>query len=418
MVKLERLRVNGFKNIKEANLTIGDFNVIVGSNNCGKSNLMRVISFLNFILNESNDEVKAKFEEGFWGTDFGAVMPNNIKNMHHDKDGEVMFELDYSDSITNKLFQYQLSLGWSFSTETYTVQYYFKDELLRYRTMGKPGPYTKVFSRTTKDKDSNSKVDLSNNLKLFNEIPNYASVVGLLKLFSVGDDEVSDAINSLNKIIKTPTFYFSNLALYKVDNPIRKYKGRTVSFDLESEIIELHDGEKWKLFKQVVDSVLNMHEVEVFSFKGSFDEDDEEIDEIEDKHLVFYQHEGYKNLNELSDGTVLILALIVKTLSSKNDLILIEEPENSTHPKALVDLLEFLRSFSTEKQFIITSHSIPIINKSRLNDIIVGGVDDKGESEFTNISEKADLLKRLKKGYVSFSEEIFFAEDENVHEEM
>jgi predicted ATPase len=418
MIKLEKLKIKGFKNIREAELDIGNFNVIVGPNNSGKSNLLRVISFLNFILNESNDEVKEQFDQGFWNTDFGSVMPAYIKNPTKDKKGEIEFDLDFSDTVSNKQFKYQLALGWNFSSNTYMTKYYFKNEVLKYRVIGKTGPSSKVFSRTTKNIKSNSVVDFGGNFKLFNEVPNHASIVGLLKIFSHSDDVVSDAVKSLNKIIKTPIFYFSNLALYKHDNPIRKYKGRTVSCDLESEIIDLYDTPNWGLFRDVVQSVLSMHDIEVFSYTGSYDEDDEDVEEIEEKHLVFYQFNGYKNLKELSDGTVLILALIVKTLSSDNDLILIEEPENSTHPKALVDLYEFLKSFSTEKQFIITSHSIPIINKSRVNDIIVGSIDRNGTSEFTNISEKTELVKRLKKGYVSFSEEIFFSEDTGVYEEL
>ena len=111
------------------------------------------------------------------------------------------------------------------------------------------------------------------------------------------------------------------------------------------------------------------------------------------KNLAFKHFNVTKNLNHFSDGTILIIALITKILSSENDIFLIEEPENSTHPKALVDLLLFLKSFSENKQFIITSHSIAILNKTKTDNIIVSSINDEGKSVFYNITNKTDLKR-------------------------
>jgi predicted ATP-dependent endonuclease of OLD family len=91
---------------------------------------------------------------------------------------------------------------------------------------------------------------------------------------------------------------------------------------------------------------------------------------------------------------------------------LIEEPENSIHPKALVDLFSFIKSFSESKQFIITSHSITLINKARIDEIIVSTIKENGLCEFYNVNDQKDLRNRLKKSRTSFSDELFFAMDD------
>ena len=109
---------------------------------------------------------------------------------------------------------------------------------------------------------------------------------------------------------------------------------------------------------------------------------------------------------------MLILALITKILSTNNCLFLIEEPENSTHPKALVDLMAFLKSFSENTQFIISSHSIAILNKTKIEDIIVSTETYSGFCDLYNITSKKELKNRLKKSRVNFSDELFFAIDD------
>ena len=37
--RIERLRISGFKSIRDADLTLGPLNVVIGANGAGKSNL-------------------------------------------------------------------------------------------------------------------------------------------------------------------------------------------------------------------------------------------------------------------------------------------------------------------------------------------------------------------------------------------
>ncbi len=225
------------------------------------------------------------------------------------------------------------------------------------------------------------------------KVPNHFSVIRLLKIISEVKEDYKDAIDSFNEILRTPIFYFSHIELLKSDKErLNSFNGRVVSFELEQEIVALEESKKWNIFKESIKDILNIEDVDVMKFGGESKKDKIPLT----KHLHFTHNGTYKTLNQFSDGTLLIIALVTKILSTKNHLFLIEEPENSTHPKALIDLISFLKSFSENAQFIITSHSIAILNKTRIEDIIANSINNKGLSEFYNVVSRRDLKTKLK----------------------
>ena len=45
-MKLKEIRVDGYKNLINCRIPLGDFNVLVGPNNSGKTNLLETISIV------------------------------------------------------------------------------------------------------------------------------------------------------------------------------------------------------------------------------------------------------------------------------------------------------------------------------------------------------------------------------------
>ncbi len=62
-------------------------------------------------------------------------------------------------------------------------------------------------------------------------------------------------------------------------------------------------------------------------------------------------------LDEMGEGTINILGLLVDICISDDKLFLIEELENDIHPKALKSLLELIIKKSENNQFVISTHS-------------------------------------------------------------
>ncbi|QWV94884.1 AAA family ATPase [Geomonas oryzisoli] len=85
---------------------------------------------------------------------------------------------------------------------------------------------------------------------------------------------------------------------------------------------------------------------------------------------LFFKEENINRpwtVEDISDGTIQTLAMLVSTVDPRSTLLFIEEPENSVHPWIIRKLIMRLRSLSEKKTVIITSHSpvlIDLINPS------------------------------------------------------
>ncbi|WP_291726773.1 AAA family ATPase [Bernardetia sp.] len=81
---MERIHIKNFKQIKEADLYLRKFNVIVGEHACGKSTLMKVAYFMHHLQDEIINEVSANapqiFRHNFFGRMKQAV---RIAFVHH-----------------------------------------------------------------------------------------------------------------------------------------------------------------------------------------------------------------------------------------------------------------------------------------------------------------------------------------------
>lgn len=405
MVKIEYYNFSGFKNIDIANVSFSNFNVIIGPNNAGKSNFLQSISFLNHVINGATDEVDENFNKGtFFATSFGQPEKKpTVLNYDKNYNGKIDFELGFLNTENSSHYIYRLSIAFTrlkFEFATYKID----SESLEMKVEGRPGKASTIFNRQGNDIKFRSdipKIGLAS-------IPTHLSVIRLFKLLPV-KNEYSDAIFSLNKVLKTPIFYFSHTELRKAEtaDQVFAYNGRTIAFDLEEEIVALSKTDKWEIFQSAVRNVLNIDEISVLKYKVG-----EEGKQREQYIIAIKQFEAPKRVKEMSDGSILVLALITKILNSEFDIYFIEEPENSTHPKALIDLIQFLQSFSESKQFVITSHSIPILNKTKIDDVITTVINVDGQSEFKNVKSQKELRARLKSSHVNFSDEIFFSNNE------
>jgi len=405
MIRLDDYRLIGYKNILEASLAFNDINVIIGPNNSGKSNFIQSISFVNYVLNSaSTDDLLKFFSEGLSGTYFGEIIPVSEIWLKEANEFIISFHFRFSNSETNRVFNYQLDIEGL--EEFGEVQYKIVKESLDAKEINKPGKPESIFKRSRNRVSFGAKLSKTS---LFEEVPDFFSVIRILKLVFSNDLDgpYLDAINSLNMILKTPIFYFSNLELMKSDtvDRLNLHNGRVVSFELEEEIIKLKKTPNWNIFIEALNNILNIDRANIEEI--AFGEDAR--GKGSKRRFLTFKHFGTsKYLRNFSDGTVLIIALITKILSNESDLIFIEEPENSTHPKALIDLFNFIKSFSENKQFIITTHSIPILNKTKPDNIIVSSVDENGKSTLYNVSTKKELRKRLNQGQINFSDELFF----------
>ena len=96
------------------------------------------------------------------------------------------------------------------------------------------------------------------------------------------------------------------------------------------------------------------------------------------------------NASQLSDGTLRFICLTTLLLQPRElqpDTIIIDEPELGLHPYAITILAEMIRQLSSEKQIIISTQSVELLDEFTAEDVIV--VDRNGNgSQFRRLNSE------------------------------
>lgn len=114
----------------------------------------------------------------------------------------------------------------------------------------------------------------------------------------------------------------------------------------------------------------------------------------EDKHryIVLAYHNGLEVPSwTISDGTLRMLALtILAYLPDIEGTLLIEEPENGIHPKAIETVFQSLSSVYNA-QVLIATHSPVIISAAQIENILCFAKSTEGATDVINGSDHPDL---------------------------
>jgi len=398
MIRIEEFKVKNYKNIGEADLKLSNFNLIVGVNNSGKTNFIQTLSFLDFLINGAIDEVEEGMQSGYFGFTFKGVYPPN--------NGNTEFYLKFFDTEFENIYEYGLSIKWE--NKKGRIKGKIESEYFHYKNIHKTGKATTIFDR-----------DIYKINKLFDDykkaikisyVKEYQSIFRIIKVIPVDNQILNKAINSFDNVLKSPTFFFSSFELSKLrafQMEDAYYGNRLMSFDLEKNIAEIQDTPDWTFFKNTLRNLLDIEYVQVIR--------DENHKPVQGDIVCRVKHHNQtKYIKRLSDGALLLIALLTKILTSKRDIFLIEKPENSLHPTALLGLLDVMASFHKEKQFIITTHSETLVSRAKPEEVIVAKIGESGMSEISNIRNVRELKRKLRNDFINFSDYVFFGEDETV----
>ncbi len=99
----------------------------------------------------------------------------------------------------------------------------------------------------------------------------------------------------------------------------------------------------------------------------------------------------------LSDGSlrfICLMTLLLQPIELLPDTILIDEPELGLHPYAISILADVIGQVSEDKQIIISTQSVELLNHFNANDVIVVNQrDEKSEFQRLNEEQLADWLE-------------------------
>lgn len=333
MAKLNKLTVKGFKSIKSLeDFELKNINILIGANGAGKSNFIGIFRLLNNIYNQ------------------------NLQNYIKTKGGVDSF-FHFGRKNTEELF-----LKFEFGVNGYSCLLKPTDdnflliytEMVSYHNMQKyKKPYTSVIS----EDDYESKIKEHNQ-----KISRYVRIaIKSWKIYHFHDTSDTALVKRASGIN---------------DNLILKEDGENLSAYLymlrEKYLTE---------YKRIVNTIRL-----VLPFFDDFVKRENETT-VQLEWFQKGQPDTPLKAHLLSDGSlrfICLMVLLLQPIELLPDTILIDEPELGLHPYAIAILADVIKQVSEDKQIIISTQSVELVNHFEPNDIIVVN-QDNGISNFERL---------------------------------
>lgn len=343
--QLSRITISGFKSIKKCDINFGKINVLIGSNGAGKSNFISAFTLLQNILSQNLQVFVAQSGMNSLFYNGRKVTEEIDFEVHFGKNsyGFVLIPTDDNRLIFRKEYfgyygQWENESNVSRGAIESQWQSGAHNELDHYviPILEKQNWRVYHFHDTGRSAKVKQEHNISNNKVLMNDAGNLAAFLYRLK---------SNYEKNYKEIVQT----IQLIAPYFADFVLEPQEGN------EEQIVL-----KWQQ-------------------KGCED--------------VF-------NASQLSDGTlrfICLTTLLLQPHELQPATIIIDEPELGLHPYAITIFAEMVRQLSDEKQIIISTQSVEMLNEFDVEDVIVVDRDETG-SKFKRLNEN-ELEVWLKEDY-------------------
>jgi predicted ATPase len=332
MHRLDRIRVAGFKSIRDQTLDLRPLNVLIGANGAGKSNFIEVFRLLHEIVSQNLQLFVARSGGADRLLHFGGKVTE-----------EILLDLDFEQNA------YHCRL-----VPAVDGSLIFAYERMSFEIPGNVNRFN-VIQGAGGQRESALKEELEKHWK---ELHDVAAALQDLKVYHFHDTSPSARVKQVGDVD-------DNVAL-------RPDAGNLAAFLYR---LQVNDP---GTFRNIVDTVRL-----VAPFFGSFDLRPDRLNPRQIK--LEWKEKGsdtYFDAHALSDGTLRFLCLATLLLQpAPPTTILIDEPELGLHPYAITVLADLLRSVAERTQVIVSTQSVTLVNQLSPEDIVV--VDREGrESVF------------------------------------
>lgn len=317
---LHKIKIEGFKSIANAELKLGNLNVVIGANGSGKSNFIEAFRFLEHVLSKNLQL-------------FVASAPDRL--LHHGQKKTPTLSLDFEFS--------QNSYGFKLRAVQDTL--IFEEERVGY-----DGDWSYNESIAYGHKESKLEEAAASH---HNWIPKYVfQKVKSLIVYHFNDTSDTSPAKKINDIDDN-RFFRTNAA----NLPAYLYWLQE-KHPVQFRHIEEHVRLVAPFFDCFVlaPSRLNENKIKLeWRQKGS---------------------DAYFDAYSLSDGTLRFICLATLLLQhSPPDVILLDEPELGLHPFAIRILAEMLEAVSKQVQVILATQSVTLLNNFSPKKVIIAEND-------------------------------------------
>ena len=376
-MKLNKIKISGIFNLKDVEISLDDLSALIAPNNYGKSNVLRAIDFgvffmeaslkrkLSLMRNRSLIPINTALE----GTPFSFELEGEFSN------GEKTFS-----------FVYGYSFEWGKTSKddgARIIGEYLRmksDDDLKFRSYINREDTNVAYYLASPTGRCSKQLLVDNNILALNKLANFDD------LFYI------DSIRQLNRLdvreigtLQHPDSLFNMIA---PDDDVNEL---SLDYPRESKVgyylnsLKKLAPNKYELLKDVVTGLLVT---------------------IED-----YNNQ-YTSISRISSGSkkiFFILTLVIAAEINKIPLLLLEELENSVHPRLLQNLLTAIVQLAGDTKVLITSHSPYLIKYLEPTKMKFGIPTELGVADFRSLkpNKVAKVLKNASAEEVSVGEYMF-----------
>lgn len=411
-MRLNKVKISGIFNLKNVEISLDDLSALIAPNNYGKSNILRAISFGVFFMEAS---LKRKL----------SLMRNRSL-------------IPINTALEGAPFTFELEGEFSNEKETFSFVYGYSFEW--WKTSKDDGRIIGEYLRMKSDDDLKFRSYINRENTNFayylasstgrcsKQLPVDSNILALNKLANFDDLFYIDSIRQLNRLdvreigtLQHPDSLFNMIA---PDDDVNELsldypKEEKVGHYLNS-LKELAP-DKYALLKDVVTGLL----VTIEEFEPVQINLRKDVEEEETKNLPFRLPETfydvrvkerynnqYTSISRISSGSkkiFFILTLVIAAGINKIPLLLLEELENSVHPRLLQNLLTAIVQLAGDTKVLITSHSPYLIKYLEPTKMKFGIPTELGVADFRSLkpNKVAKVLKNASAEEVSVGEYMF-----------
>ena len=319
--QLSKLVIHGFKSIRECDLELRSLNVLIGPNGVGKSNFIGFFRMIQQMLAKSLQPYVSKQGGPDALLHFGRKATEQLSAELYFGNNGYKFALEPTQD--NRMMFSREALWWNMSGDKIIGSGHFESAAERDRSQIKLYTIAAMESWRIYHFQDTSETALVKGVQKVNDVeylrPDARNLAPFLLMLR---NQHPDSYDRILRLVQFIAPFFGDFYLKPtVDNP---------------ETIELQWTEKGE-------------------------------------DVPFKAH-------QLSDGTLRFICLAT-VLSQPQELqpetILIDEPELGLHPRAIGYLASMLKSASAEKQIIVSTQSVTLVNGFSIEDLIVVDREDR-----------------------------------------
>ncbi len=410
MVALNKITIRGFRNIEKFSIDLKDITSLLAPNNYGKSNAMTAIAF------------GFQFIKSLPKTRLGMMGDQSWISINKEIAGKPFVFEEEGAIDDNTDFIYGFSFEWKRNRRNDKEDVsdgQIVSEYLQVKSKnGEKPKFTKLINRTSGNK---AMYMPSPTGRCNKEISIEPSELVLNKLYNYDDLFYHDSIEIIKNIeikwidtLANPESFFIPHMLVKdgkrqliVESWISKYL-----YELKQ-----NDKDNFELLVSAITNLVPTIEMidPVVINNINLKIDDDAPFELPDQYDIIVKERNNNQQTRfqlLSTGSMKILNLLTAVIKSQKDgvqLLLVEELENSIHPRLLQSLLSSISDFLGGTKLLFTSHSPNLAKYLSAPQLYIGLPSEKGFVDFHTLkpSKVTHVLKIASAGEMSLGEYLF-----------